>query len=201
MSTTKNTDGEDQFDLNSPLYAQNGKNPFRADDSYFNDFNTRLNNIIDSLEEIREEAPILCSIPIYNPFDAPAGYFDELPGKIQEIIPVELPRFSVKEWLLQLLKPNFAFPVFVTVLIAIAAIHFIDKQAKHTKTEITADVSLEEQLYPIDENLIVDILNDDLMDAEVKNSSDELITNYLIDNNVDETSLSIDLNTIEHEKK
>jgi|SRR3954470_7606507 hypothetical protein len=201
MSTIKNTEGEDPFDLNSPLSSQNGKNPFRVDDSYFDAFSAKLNNVIADLEEIKEEAPILYSIPKYNPFEVPAGYFDELPSLVQELVTLKQPRFSIKEWILQLIRPNFAFPVAITILIAAAAIHFIDKQAE-PKTEMTADMSVEEQLYPIDENVIVDLLNENTTETESKFSSpDETITNYLIDNNVDENSLNVDINTIDHENE
>mgnify|MGYP001298725644 CR=1 FL=1 len=201
MSTIKNTDGEDLFDWNSSLSSHNGKNTYRVDDSYFDDFSAKLNDAIAGQEEIKEEAPALYRIPVYNPFEVPVGYFDELPGHVQALISFQEPRFSIKEWLFQLIKPNFAFPVIITILIAGAAIRFIDKQAEQPKSELTADVSLEEQLDPIDENVIVDLLDDNTVDAEVKNSSDELITDYLIDNNVDETSLNVDLNTLEHENK
>lgn len=201
MSTIKNTDGEDQFDLNSPLSSQNGKNPFWVDDSYFDSFSANLNDAISGLEEIKAEAPILYSIPKYNPFEVPPGYFDALPTSIQDLVTFQQPRFSIKEWLFQLVKPNFAFPVVITILIATAAIRFIDKQAEQSNSEMTADASLEEQLYPIDENVIVDLLDDNAVDTEVKNSADETITNYLIDNNIDETSLSVAFNTTEHENQ
>ena len=201
MSTTKNTADENQFDLNGPLSSQNGKNPFHIDDSYFDAFADRLNDTITDLEEINAEAPVLCSIPKYNPFEVPTTYFDQFPAAIQERVTFQQPRFSFKEWLFQILKPNFAFPFVITVLIAYAAIHFIDKQAEQTNTKITADVSLEEQLYTIDENTIVDLLNENDTNPEIKNPADETITNYLIDNNVDENSLSTDFNTPEHENE
>lgn len=198
MRTFKNTEGEDHLDANSPLSSQSGKNPFRVDDSYFDEFSTSLNNMITNLEEIEAEAPLLSSIPKYNPFDVPAGYFDELPTIIQELTAVGQPRMSVKEWLLQLIRPNFAIPVVVTIVIAIATINLVNKQVQQTSIDATADLSLEEQLYPIDEATLVDLLSDNNDGNNTKQiSADENIADYLIDNNVDEAALHIDLNTSE----
>ncbi|HET6224953.1 MAG TPA: hypothetical protein VFF27_01650 [Bacteroidia bacterium] len=200
MSTIKNTEDEHLFDPNSPLSSANGKNPFRMDDSYFDSFSIRLTTAISDLEELKEEAPTLYSIPKYNPFEVPAGYFDELPMLVQELATFQQSHFSLKEWLLQLVKPNFAFPVAITVIIAITAIRFIDKQAEQPKTEVASEVSLEEQLYPIDENILVDLLDESEIES-THAASEEPITNYLIDNNIDETSLAVDLNTTEHENE
>jgi hypothetical protein len=199
MSTLKDTEGEDHLDANSPLSSsQSGKNPFRVDDLYFDEFSAKLNNMITNLEEIEAEAPFLSSIPKYNPFDVPTGYFDELPAIMQELTATKEPRFSIKEWLLQLIRPNFAIPVAVTIIIAIAAINLINKQVQQSRIDATADLSLEEQLYPIDETTLVDMLSNNGEDNITRQvSGDENIADYLLDNNVDEATLRIDLNTAE----
>jgi hypothetical protein len=198
MSTLRDTEGEDHLDANSPLSSRSGKNPFRVDDSYFDEFSAKLSNIITNLEEIEAEAPFLSSIPKYNPFDVPAGYFDELPTIIQELTATKESRFSVKEWLLQLIRPNFAIPVAVTIIIAIAAINLINKQVQQPRIDVTADLFLEEQLYPIDETTLVDLLSNNNEESTTKQvSGDENIADYLLDNNVDEATLRIDLNTAE----
>jgi hypothetical protein len=198
MNTLENTEGEDHLDASSPLSSQSGTNPFRVDDSYFDEFSAKLSNMISNLEEIEAEAPLLSSIPKYNPFEVPAGYFDELPIIVQQLTTADQPRMSVKEWLLQLIRPNFAIPVAVTVVIAIAAINFSNKQVQQPGSDVTADLSLEEQLYPIDETMLVDLLSDNNEDNTSKQvSADENIADYLIDNNVDEAALHIDFNTSE----
>jgi hypothetical protein len=197
MSTLKNTEDEDHLDANSPLSSQSGKNPFRVDDSYFDEFSTTLGNMITNLEETEAEAPALSNIPRYNPFDVPSGYFDDLPSIIQQLTTADQPRMTVKEWLLQVIRPNFAIPVIATLVIAIAAIHFVNKQVQQPGTPATADLSLEEQLYPIDEATLVDLLSDNEEEDSKQVSTDENIANYLIDNNVDEAALHIDFNTSE----
>jgi hypothetical protein len=197
MSTLKDTEGEDHLDANAPLSFRSGKNPFRVNDSYFDEFSTTLGQVINNLEEIEAQAPILSSIPKYNPFDVPAGYFDEFPGIIQELTAPKKPHFSIKEWLLQLIRPNFAIPVVITIVIAIAAINVINKQVQQG-ADATAELSLEEQLYPIDEATLVDLLSNNNEENNTRQvSGDENIADYLLDNNVDEATLRIDLNTSE----
>lgn len=202
MSNLKNTDDDEQLNLNSPLSSLPGKNPFHVDDSYFDAFTTKLNNTIAELEELKAEAPRLSSIPKYNPFEVPAGYFDELPSAIQGLVTIEKSRFSIKEWLFQFIRPNFSIPVFTVIAIAIAAIHFVNQQVAKTPADLTADLSLEEQLYPIDESILIDLLSKSNEESDLKQSPTvDSITNYLIDNDVDDASLNTDLNTIDHENQ
>jgi len=202
MSTLKNTEGEDSFDLNSPLSSLNGKNPFRVDDSYFEAFSAKLNDRIADLEELQADAPTLASIPKYNPFELPTGYFDEFPTQLQEILSKEKTRISLKEWIFQLIRPNFVLPVLTTIIVAVAAIQVVNKQVQSPKASMTADFSIEEQLYPIDEATLVDLLSSNTIENELKQAdADEPIANYLIDNNVDESVLNTDLNTADHENK
>lgn len=190
MSTQKN---------NSPLSSMNRKNPFGLEASYFEDFESKLNERITDYEELKQEAPFLSAIPKYNPFEVPAGYFDELPNQLQELLTAQHSRFSMKDWFFQFIRPNFVIPVVTTLLFAVIAIRVVDKQVEQPKKGMTADLSIEEQLYPIDESTLVDLLNEN---TEVSASSgEEPITNYLIENNVDEAVLNTDYNTIEHENK
>ncbi len=200
MNAFKNTEDEDPFDLNSPLSAANGKNPFKVDDSYFNEFNAKLNDQILELEELQKEAPVLASLSKYNPFDVPTGYFDEFPSAIQQLITTQKSRISFKEWLFQFVRPNFVFPVSITIILAFVAINTLPKQTHDSKNELTltANLSIEEQLYSIDESILVDMLNDKI-ETEPAESTDETITNYLIENNVDEATLKNDINITDHE--
>ena len=202
MSSLKNTDDDEQLNLNSPLSSIPGKNPFQVEDSYFDAFSTRLNNTIAELEELKAEAPLLSSIPKYNPFEVPAGYFDELPAVIQELVNTEKLRFSMREWIFQFFRPNFSIPVFTVIAIAIAAIHFVNQQVTKTPADLTADLTLEEQLYPIDESILIDLLSKSNAETDSKQSpAVASITDYLIDNDVDDASLNTDLNTIDHENQ
>jgi hypothetical protein len=196
MNPLKNMEGEDAMDPNSPLSSMNGKNPFGVDPSYFDEFPAKLHDRIGELEELKAEAPFLAALPKSNPFVVPAGYFDELPAKIQEITSsMEKSSFSLKELLLQFIRPNFVLPVLTTVFIAVAAIQLINKQVQAPQA-MTADLSMEEQLYPIDEGTLIDLLSGT---PENELPVEETITSYLIDTNVDETVLTIDSNTTDYE--
>lgn len=202
MSTLKNIEGDEQFKPDSPLSSMNRKNPFGVDASYFEDFGAKMNDRIADFEELKEDAPFLAAVPKYNPFEVPTGYFEELPNQIQELITIQQPRFSIKDWFFQFIRPNFVIPVVTTILIAIVAIQVVNKQVESPKKGMTADLSIEEQLYPIDESTLVDLLNENTTETELTASSgDEPITNYLIENNVDEAVLNTDYNTIDHENK
>ena len=198
MNTNENMEEGNEIEPNSPLFTRNGKNPFAVTDLYFEDFTSQLNERILEMEELKTIAPLLISIPVCNPFETPEGYFDELPGIVQTKIPVVQPFFSLKEWLLLFIKPNFALPVFITILISIAAIHFVNKQVATTDKNIISDISDEEQLYPIDEATLVDLLSDN-NPGDFK--PDEPIEDYLLDNNVDETTLNTDPNISENENQ
>lgn len=200
MNTIKYTEGEDPFDPNSPLSSMNNRNPFGVDASYFEEFGGKLNEQIADFEELKADAPFLASIPKYNPFEIPTGYFDELPGQLQNLITTQQPRFSIAEWLFQFIRPNFIFPVLTTIFIAVLAIQVVDRQAAQPKAGTVADLSIEEQLYPIDETTLVDLLSENKLENELLSSTDP-IANYLIENNVDENVLNTDYNTIDHENK
>ena len=197
MSTVKHTEEEDPFDPNSPLSSLNSRNPFGVDASYFEGFGAKLNEQIADIEELKVDTPFLASIPKYNPFEVPSGYFDELPGQLQNIITNQQPRFSIAEWLFQFIRPNFIFPVLTTIFIAFLAIQVVNKQVEQPKAGTAADLSIEEQLYPIDESTLVDLLSENTLETE----SADPIANYLIENNVDENVLNTDYNTIDHENK
>lgn len=198
MNTNENTGEEKEMEPGSPLSALNETNPFAVNDLYFEDFNKRLNERILEMEELKTIAPTLISMPVYNPFKTPEGYFDELPAIIQTNIPVESPSFSFKEWLFLLIKPNFALPVLITIFISIAGIHFVNKQVTIRDNYMASDISDEEQLYPIDEATLVDLLSNT---NTVDEKAEEPIENYLLDNNIDETILNTDPNISENENQ
>jgi hypothetical protein len=199
MNTQRNTEGEELFDRNSPLFSMNRNNPFGVDASYFEEFETKLKARVDDFEELKADAPFLASIPRSNPFEVPTGYFDELPEHVQVLTTVSQSHFSFKEWFLPFIKPNFIFPVAITILVAILAIHTVNQQVVQPSTGTTAETSMEEQLYPVDESTLVDLLSENAIETELASSADETITTYLIDNNVDETALNTDYNTVDHE--
>lgn len=162
-----------------------GKNPFKTGTDYFESFNSKLQNRIDDFEEIKILAPLLSNIPKYNPFEVPANYFDELPTIIQQHCVENKSATSFIEWLKLLIQPRFAMPVLTTLLIAVAGINYMDKNAASSQPAIAEEITTEEQLYNIDEATIIESL---VATTENQTVSDDNtnIEDYLIDNNIDE---------------
>lgn len=187
------SDQDDDFKGQTPnLSKMNGNNPFEADHDYFENFSDKLQNRIDELEEIKAEAPLLLAIPKYNPFEVPIGYFDELSMIIQQRCIDTKPSFTIIDWLRTFLKPRIAIPAFATIVFAIIAIYVTNKNTGFPTTQLADEISIEEQLYDIDETTIIDAITDDANDSKQSNTK-ENIENYLIDNNVDEANIENEL--------
>ncbi len=172
------------------LFKIHGSNPFKANTDYFESFSEKIKNKISDFEEIKNEAPLLSAISKYNPFEVPKDYFDYLPSRVQERVVKTKTGNTFVEWLLLLIKPRFAFPFVITILIAVAGIRFMNNNAALPSTEVAEEISTEEQLYNIDEATIIESVNaGDNTDTKVPTTEDTAIQNYLIDNNVDENNL------------
>jgi hypothetical protein len=194
MNTKNNISNFEDYDLNeiaSHLSKLDKTTPFKADNDYFDSFASKLENRISNLEEIKSEAPILSNIPLYIPFEVPSNYFDEFPSRIQDIVNNKPLKTSIFEWLILLIKPNFAIPVLTTLLIAIAGVNYIEKKSKVSSTKIEYQLSDEEQLYLIDESTIIDVIvSSTNSENEIKPEQNTGIENYLIENNIDESILN-----------
>ena len=190
-SINKLEDNDDDLKGMAPhLFKMHGNNPFKANVDYFERFSAKIKNKISDFEEIKNEASFLSEIPKYNPFEVPKDYFDYLPSKVQENIIKAKTSNTFVEWLLLLIKPRFAFPFVITILIAVAGIRFMNNNAALPSTEVAEEISTEEQLYNIDEATIIESVNaGDNTDTKVPTTEDTAIQNYLIDNNVDENNL------------
>ena len=194
MNTTDNISNQDD-DLSGmapKLSKLKNNSPFKANDDYFEKFSSKLQNRIDDFEETNAEAPILSNMPKYNEFEVPTDYFDELPSRVQQRIIDTKPSFSsALEWLLLLIRPRFIIPVLTVAFIAVAGINFMNKNAELPKTELAEELSVEDQLYNIDEATIIESLNaDGGIENEATSTEDSNIENYLIDNGVDESSIT-----------
>lgn len=194
MNTKNNISNSEDDDLNEMaprLSKLSGKSPFKAGSDYFDSFILKLEDHIADFEEIKTEAPVLSNIPKYSPFELPTNYFDELPTKIQDIVNNKTAKTSIFEWITLLIKPNFAIPVLTTLLIAFAGINYIEKQSKVTDTKMEYQLSEEEQLYLIDESIIIDaIVSGTSSENEKTIEQNTNIENYLIENNIDERILN-----------
>jgi hypothetical protein len=181
---------EDEPENIPNLKRSGNKNSFKPDADYFDDFASRLQNRIDQLEEIKDDAPILLSIPKYNPFEVPSDYFDELPTLIQKRC---ITRTTVVEWFYLLIKPRFVFPFLITLFIAFSGIRYFINHPSQPITPIAEEINIDEQLQTIDETTIIDELTAEAETTVTTESENDIIVNYLIENNVDETNFNNEL--------
>ncbi len=165
--------------------------PFNPDNDYFLDFENRLSGSISNLEEIIHEAPVLSGIPKYNPFEVPAGYFDQLPSVIQNKIIARNENGSLLDWLILMIKPRFAIPVLSVILFAVVGINLVEKNAEQPIVNQMEELTLEDHLCFIDETTIMEDLT--ASSDEVLAENDESIEDYLLENNIEETTLNNEL--------
>ena len=173
--------------------TQSGVEGRSADESYFDSFTSKLQNRIDDEEEIKAIAPTLLSIDKYNPFEVPKDYFEELPTIIQERVVESKESSSLLDWLFWLLKPRLAVSMIAILIISVVGIYYMNNNSIQN-TEATEELSLEDNLYYINENEILEHLTADASIGFESASEDEnSIENYLLDNNIDESNLSNEL--------
>jgi hypothetical protein len=167
---------------NDELNGQNNKNPFDIDNSYFEKLNFKIQNRIEEFEELSGLAPILSSIPKYNPFETPKGYFEELPTTIQGQVIDNGESISIKDWLVQIFQPRFWAPVLTVLIVAFTGIQYLNN-TNTTQTNCD-DYSLYEELERIDESTLIDqVVEQNTIETT---SEDELVVEYLIENNIEE---------------
>lgn len=175
-----------------PEFRGNG-NPFNAGADYFESFAQKIQSRVDAFEEIKNEAPLLSNIPKYNPFDVPAGYFDELPALVQQRCIHEKARTPLIDWLLFIIRPRFALPVLSVLVIAFGGIYYVNNTVVKTETAATTEeISIDDQLQNIDETMIIEALTAQAT-IETGDTENDRIVDYLLENDVDEASLNTEL--------
>jgi hypothetical protein len=190
MNPDNNINDSEDLTGKAPGFNRSGtNNPFGPGNDYFENFQNKIMSRVEEYEELHIQAPFLSNIPKYNPFDIPVGYFDELPGIIQEKCLNKNFKTEWREWLALIFRPGFAIPVLTVFLIAFSAIYYLQKNESVIEKPVAEELNIEEQLQNIDEFIIVDALAD-AGNEPINESENEKIKNYLLDNNLDETSLN-----------
>jgi hypothetical protein len=168
----------------TPSFGKGNKNPFRTDADYFENLAESISGKIEVHEELKNEAPLLNSIPKYNPFEIPKGYFDELPSSIQEKCISTTSGFSFFETLKLVFRPNFAIPVVLVIVLAFTAIRYIDNDP--IEKVVAEELNIDDHLLNIDESVIIEALASASTKEMDTNPENELIKDYLLDNNIEE---------------
>jgi hypothetical protein len=193
MKDSDNIYNNDHEGLDPELNRPGNKNPFGTGSDYFDRFADKIRSRVDEYEEIKNEAPVLSNIPKYNPFDVPAGYFDELPSLVQQKCNYIKTTPPIPSWLLMLFRPRVAIPVICLMIIAFTGIHYLNNNNENGKNMYAEETSLDEQLMNIDESTLVEALASASTDEAESDPEKETIKEYLMDNNIDESNLNNEL--------
>lgn len=186
-------DPDDVNDL-PPAVNKAGKgSPLVAGDDYFEAFANKMQARVEAFEELQQEAPLLSNIPKYNPFTVPAHYFDDLPHQVQERCLATKKTTGIVQWLLLALKPRFAVPALSFVCLALVANFYFNRTS--IVPTVAEESTLDEQVQSIDEATIIDALTADAgtTSTSTATAEDDPIVDYLMDNNLDETTLNTEL--------
>ena len=149
--------------------------------------------------DLKKIAPILFSLKKENLYKVPDGYFDELPTIIQDrIIDDILILPSVWAWFKNIvLKPQFAFGSISILILTLIGWLVFDNTEYHQAMLTSQDIA--EVIYHQEiENLDEDVLIEAIPEENISNSANnqDLIIEYLIDNNIDENEIVNELNSI-----
>lgn len=191
MKPLNDITGNNSEGLDPHLNRSGNKNPFRTEADYFDNFADKLMSKVEEHAELSFEAPVLSSIPKYNPFTLPKDYFEDLPSSVQQRT-ASGSHSSWLDWLKMAIRPNFAVPVACVIIIAFTGIHYLNN-SQAPKNEIAREINIDEQLQDIDETTLADALSASGTTETEVNPENENIKQYLIDNNIDETNLTYEL--------
>jgi len=195
----------DELAFLSPLLSRMEKKlPFSTPEGYFNDLSENVVSGVQAIEFVNEElenlSPLMVSLREMNVYEAPAHYFEQLPGKILVKVqrqPAKLVSVSFRTRVMR-----YAVAAAVTGVIAVGSYMFFKPSTK------TADVDPNQVAKVSDqemENFLTDntvaladagtiVTNDTITEADSKelfaNVSDDELQSYLEDHGVSSKPLT-----------
>ncbi|MCK5822612.1 MAG: hypothetical protein KAG95_01315 [Bacteroidales bacterium] len=140
------------------------------------------------MEDLSKIAPNLSKIKKENNFNVPDNYFDDFPSIVQERISKKSSTF-ISKFLFLILKPQFIAAFSIVVIFFVS--YSIFNSHKETNILSSNDVAeyFEQNQTDYDENLLIDVIvNDPNIDIS-NNSDNDVIIDYLIDNDIDYSTL------------
>ncbi len=142
------------------------------------------------MEDLSKIAPNLSRIKKENNFKVPDNYFDDFPGTIQEKISTKSSSCFSK-YLFFIFKPQFivVYSLIAIFFVSYSIFNYHQKQNMLTSNDISEYIEQNESGY--DEDLLIDVIVNDpniYISSNSDNDNDEII-NYLINNDVDYSTL------------
>lgn len=144
-------------------------------------------------DNLQKHAPWLAKIEKRNEFQVPAGYFDSLPSIIQERC-IESSRTTISEKLerFKFYLYRLAIPVSFAAIIVFFGLNYLNPaDVDNDLTAAEISIILEEDVnISIEETMLIEALmeNESAQSAEFADEDEGLI-DYLIDNDIDLSSI------------
>ena len=140
------------------------------------------------MEDLSKIAPNLSKIKKENNFKVPDNYFDDFPSIVQEKVTTRSSSF-VSRFLFFILKPQFIATFSILVIFFVT--YSILNTHKETNILSSNDIAeyFEQNQSDYDEDLLIDVIvNDPNIDIS-NNTDNDVIIDYLIDNDIDYSTL------------
>ena len=140
------------------------------------------------MEDLSKIAPNLSKIKKENNFKVPDNYFEDFPTIVQEKISKK-PSTFISRFLFFILKPQFI------ATFSILVIFFVTYSILNTHKEVNILISndiaeyFEQNQTDYNEDLLIDFIVNDPNIEISNNSENDVIIDYLIDNDIDYSTL------------
>jgi hypothetical protein len=153
-------------------------------------------------DDFKKLAPMLFSMPKKNTFKVPEGYFEELPLFIQNRLDGESKPSFWNELYKAVFKPQTAWGAASIVALIVTGLLINNSQNNIiVNSQDIAEVLYHDEMNNIDEEIFVEVLSEESLVDEKQTVSnilndDEIIIDYLIDNDIDESDIINELSII-----
>lgn len=185
---------EPEYDINNiaPRLASLPKlSPFSVPENYFENLSVKITEKCVSAEDVKFVAPVQVNIEKMNPYSVPVNYFEELPYIIVERCTKTQTESKLATLIAYIQNHKLSLTLVAAAVAMFIAVKFAPTDSpirERVGATITAeDISNSNYLLDIDEAFIIEQLEEQ-DDLEKKNKSSE-IENYLIENNVDVSTI------------
>jgi len=138
------------------------------------------------MDDLKNIAPNLASIKKENSFNAPDGYFNEFPLKIQNRINKNKKESGLEWFWIFTKKPIFAvsFSLVVAILIALPVIFLLNQKQNTNKQLAYQNIEMSElEYFDISEmNLVEALSTEELEDMSILDNNKDDVDMYILEN-------------------
>lgn len=145
-------------------------------------------------DELKDIAPGLADVPKKDSFTVPENFFEKFSVIVSDKVQAQKNKSWLDVLMQSVLKPVYALPV--VAVIAFGSYKYLQPTNPVATTEAVVtveDLSQDEIISQLDENIITDEVADLTTEDNTTSSETSDIENYLIDNNTDINTLANEL--------